>query len=148
KWGHATAVWIGGKSSRVLSDGKSAAREQPLRFVQDESQSFRNNAQQPDGRVVTQIHGRWHVTNVADRDFGILKSRLVGYKASVSHVLTSPVEGNYGSSQNPIPSKHMVQLTVNFMLSEPILDVGADVVADVIFTDNYGEEHVVRGARF
>lgn len=60
-----------------------------LRFVQNEQQSFWGPAQH--GKEVgTQVHGHWHVTNIAkDWNFVLLHARLVGHDHKHEVVFTS-----------------------------------------------------------
>jgi len=48
----------------------------------------------------------------------------------------------------PIPAHQMATVSVSFMYFPPI-GVGREpIVADVIFTDNYEDEHRVKSAKF
>src|SRR5262249_622356 len=57
----------------------------PLRFVQNEQQSFWG----PSGsgnKPGTQVAGHWHVTNTSDRNLVLLRVRLDGYSSAFSNV--------------------------------------------------------------
>src|SRR5262245_19296054 len=76
KWGWKPISWAASKFRRE----RPPAKERPLRFVLNDQQSFWGpaNRREEEG---TQLHTHWHVTNISDRNFLILKARVAGYEA-------------------------------------------------------------------
>src|ERR1700683_2852830 len=114
----------------------------PLRFVQDEQQSFWGPARngQQDG---TQVSGGWHVTNMSDRNVVLLRARLEGHDTIFGHVATEGLRDRLYAQMTPIPAEHMGRVVANLMYFPPIISGNGPLVADVIFTDNYEDEHRV-----
>ena len=116
--------------------------ERPLRFVLIERQSLWSPAGKPDGQRGTMVNGAWHVTNISQRDFVLLRARLENYNAEHSHVVT---EGTPDARlvaptfdhKNPILAGQMSEVMAHFMYFPAICDGREPPVADVIFTDNY-----------
>jgi hypothetical protein len=99
------------------------------------------------------VAGHWDVTNVSDRDVVILGARLVDHSAQTTFVATkSPLDNGFGvhtfGSRNPIPGNQMSEITMMLFFFPPICDGHDPLTADVIFTDNYEGQHVVRQAQF
>jgi hypothetical protein len=83
--------------------------EAPLYFSTDDRASFWSSAKRGESSG-TQVVGHWHVTNVSNRDFVLLKVRLEGYEATHSHVLTKgPEEAGTATytSRNPCAARYM-----------------------------------------
>jgi hypothetical protein len=111
--------WIVNLASKIRSTAKAGA-ERPLRFVQNEQQSFWGpamNGQEPG----TQIAGHWHVTNTSDRNVVILRARLDGYPCKHSHVATSGFRDRVYAAITPVPAESMAQVTANFFASRQSL---------------------------
>jgi hypothetical protein len=115
----------------------------PLRFVQDERQSFWGPARRGE-EPGTQVAGHWHVTNTSDRNVVLLRVRLDGYQSDVSNVATEGLRDRLYSSTYSIPAHRMARVTANLMCYPPIATGQEPLVADVIFTDNFEDEHRVR----
>jgi hypothetical protein len=148
KWGLAPIRWLAAKF-RAIQRQPSPLDERPLRFVLDEGRSFWGPARNGD-QALTQVAGHWDVTNVSDRDVVILGARLANHSAQTTLVLTkSPVAGvrTFGS-RNPIPANTMSEIMITLFFCPPICDGYDPLLADVIFTDNYEGQHIVRQVRF
>jgi hypothetical protein len=93
----------------------------------------------------THVHGRWHVTNSSEGDVMILKARLGKYATRFAQVSTRhpdderDIFGNY-----PVLSHRMSEVSVDLSFFPPIGREHEPIVSDVIFTDNFGDEHRVR----
>jgi hypothetical protein len=105
-------------------------------FVQNEKMSFwgRNERR-------TQVTGLWHVTNSSDRDVFVLRARLEGFQADVNNVVTTEGSGGLYSPLHPVPAHQMAKVMAN--LFPPITARQEPFAVDVIFTDNFGNEHRV-----
>jgi predicted permease len=166
RWGLAPIRWLAAKfratQAREPSPHNGGALrlswelrvpiERPLRFVLNDEQSFWGQARIGD-QPGTQVSGRWDVTNVCDRDVVILGARLANHLAQTTVVFTkSPVADRFArhtfGSGNPIPANRMSEIMITLFFSPPICDGYDPLTADVIFTDNYEGQHVVRQARF
>jgi putative intracellular protease/amidase len=145
RWGSRPFVKL---AAKIRGAGKPAAAvsERPLRFVQNEQQSFWGPATLGKEQG-TQVAGHWTVTNTLHSPIVLLKARLDGYSASHVHVATEGTTGEY-SSRAFIPARSIRQVVVQFSFF-PVIASGFDpLFADVIFTDNFEDEHRVRSATF
>jgi hypothetical protein len=119
-----------------------ATTSRPLRFVQTEQQSFWGPATR-NRDPGTQVSGHWHVTNMSDLNVVLLRARLDGYEAQQSHVAAYGFRDRVYSHLTPIPAGVMGQVTATFMFFPSIKTDNEPLIVDVIFTDNYEEEHRV-----
>jgi hypothetical protein len=93
RWGLRPIRWLWSKvinfrpQPAIAGDQPQTPDARPLRFVLDESQSFWRPAKKG-GTPGTQIHRRWHVTNVSDRAIALLRARLDDYQDEFSRVIT------------------------------------------------------------
>jgi hypothetical protein len=145
KWGFAPFRWI---AAKIGSHKKKQPIERPIRFVLEERQSFWGPAKSghEDG---TQVHGHWHVTNMTDRNVVLLRARLEGHEAKNSHVLAlTGTNRRQFDSRKPIPAQTISEVMADFMFFPAICGGSEPVVCDVIFTDNYEDEHRIRSVRF
>jgi hypothetical protein len=145
KWGWAPVRWLLAKFRAPKSE-PSYKEERPLRFVFDEQQSFWGPLRRGD-RTGTQLAGHWNVTNISDRDIVLLGVRLVNHRAEMAQVLTPDAAGIF-SSRNPISAHQMSQVTTHLTFFPAICDGYDPLIVDLIFTDNYESEYVIRQARF
>jgi hypothetical protein len=133
--------------SDVLSKFAQARQRQkkpPLRFVLNEQASFWTPAGTQEG---THVRGFWYVTNTSVRNVVLLKARLRNRQAHFFHVHAYE-QSDVPSGGALIPAHHRVQMTADLSFLTVICTPREDLVADVIFTDNYGEEHRIRSVRF
>jgi hypothetical protein len=147
KWGRSAVRWLWSKRRRT----PAAPAERPLRFVSDDHQSIWAEARegtQKNAQVGTQVSGHWHVSNVSDRDFVILKARLHGFEAKFAHVVTRGPKNNTFGSKHPVRAHTMSEVAATLMFFPAICDGHEPLIADVIFVDNYGDEHIVPSVRF
>jgi hypothetical protein len=78
----------------------------------------------------------------------ILKARLRNYPEEHMVVFTRDPRGNMFGSKNPIRAHSISEVSADFTFFPAIWPEPKPFVADVIFTDNYGEEHVLPSVRF
>jgi hypothetical protein len=152
RWGLAPFRWLAAKFRATLARERSPLNERPLRFVLNDQRSFWGQAHNGD-QAGTQVNGQWHVTNVSDRDVVILGARLANHSAQTTFVATkSPVGDRVGvhifDFRNFIPANRMSEVVMTLFFFPPICDGYVPLIADVIFTDNYEGQHVVKQARF
>jgi hypothetical protein len=141
RWGVAPVRWIWSQLAKQRRAAKpSVAR--PLRFVQSEQRSFWGPAGMGQQQG-TQVSGHWHVTNMSDRNVVLLRARLDGYVHSQQHVGTSGFRDKAYPPIMPVPAGKMAQVTADLIFFPSIISSTGPLVADVIFTDNYEEEHRV-----
>ena len=92
----------------------------------------------------TFIAGIWNVTNSSESDVVILKARLSKYQTQFVQVSTyNPSVEGFGANY-PIHSNQMSEVSVDFTFFPSIGRAPKPIISDVIFTDNYGNEHRVR----
>jgi hypothetical protein len=141
RWGFEPLRWIW---SKIKSRG--GRKPVALSFVLDEPQSRWSVARLGD-KPGTHVHGHFYVTNTSDGDVMILKARLHKYPTDLLHVFTRHPEQNvYG--RFPVLSHQMSEVTADFSFFPPIGRDRKALVADVIFTDNFGHEHRLLSLRF
>ena len=138
-WGLKPFGWVWSGIARTV---KPSQISRPLRFVQNEQQSFWGLAKRGD-QPGTQVVGHWQVTNTSDRHIWLLRARLHGHPSGYSHVATQGEDGLY-SSMHPALAEHMRGVVANFTFFPPIRSGTEPLVVDVIFTDNFEDEHRVR----
>jgi hypothetical protein len=124
-----------------------ATDRRPLRFVTNDSQSGWSVATLGE-RLGTHVHGKWHVTNVSDRNVVILKARIEGHETEFFHVFTQAPDQNVFGFEYPILAKHMSEVSADFTFFPSIGSNRNALIADVVFTDNYAEEHRIRSVQF
>jgi hypothetical protein len=100
RWGAGFRRWLMSKfrpaqpippSESAAASGAAPGIERPLRFVTDDALAgwrWATLGQQQGMHV----HGRWHVTNLSDHNFMILKARIEGREAQSSFVSTRAVD--------------------------------------------------------
>jgi len=140
KWGMTPLWWVWARVKR-----ERVKPNRPLRFVYNELQSHWGPRRVGD-KQGTSAFGRWHVTNMSDRDVVLLRARLASHQAKLTRIFTlGPVEFD---SMNLIPAHEMTEVIVDFTFFPAIRDGREPLIADVVFTDNYEEEHRVPSVRF
>jgi hypothetical protein len=93
----------------------------------------------------TLVHGRWHVTNSSEGNVMILKARLGKRVPRFAQVLTChPDRRDHFRSDYPILSRRMSEVSVDLQFYPPIGRGHEPIISEVIFTDNYENEHRVR----
>ena len=92
----------------------------------------------------TYIAGIWNVTNSSESDVVILKARLSKYETQFVQVSAyhPSVEG-FGANY-PIHSNQMSEVSADFIFFPSIGRAPKPIISDVIFTDNFRNEHRVR----
>ena len=92
----------------------------------------------------TYIAGIWNVTNSSESDVVILKARLSKYQTQFVQVSTyDPSVEGFGASY-PIHSNQMSEVSADFIFFPSIGRAPKPIISDVIFTDNFRNEHRVR----
>jgi TIR domain len=129
--------------SQGSSNRGSLARQdsnRPLRFVQNEQQSFWAPSKRGD-EPGTQVAGHWHVTNTSDQDVVLLRVRLDGHTSAFGNIATEGMTDGLFSSTHPIPAHRMLRVAANLFYYPAIISGTEPLVVDAIFTDNYEQEH-------
>ena len=130
--------------AKVQTGREKRAQTRPLRFVQIERESFWG----PTGsgnEEGTQVAGTWHVTNVSHRKVVLLRARIKGHEAHLIDTTTAGVRDDRDYHQlTPIAPRHMGKVSTHFIFFPPIISGNRPLVAEVVFTDNYEDEHRVR----
>lgn len=139
RWGLAPLHWL---RSKIHLPRHSEGIERPLRFVQDERQSFWG----PSARGTepgTQISGHWLVTNTTDRNILLVGARLDSHGQEAANLATWGFRDQVYSKFTPVPAESIAQVTVSFFCFPPIISGTQRLAVNVIFTDNYEGEHRV-----
>jgi hypothetical protein len=137
RWGLKPFQWTWSKIARQVRPPNIRPR-----FVQNERRSFWGPAKSGD-EPGTEVAGRWHVTNMSDRDVVLLRVRLDGYPSDLNHFVATEGSGGLYSPMHSVPAHQMAKVAANLMFFPPITSGREMLVADVIFTDNFENEHRV-----
>ena len=122
-------------------------REPPcLLFEQDERHSSWS-ATRFGNRAGTHLHGHWFVTNTSNRNLRLLKARLHKHGADFTNVFTQHPDRNV-FGRYPILPHSLSEVLVDFTFFPPMGRGREPIVASLIFTDNYGGEHLLQSVRF
>jgi hypothetical protein len=122
-----------------------------LAFVVDDNQALVSRAisrDQAGERAGSNAVAHFHVTKVSDYDVVLLKARIAGINREYSSVSTAAGRQNQDDSRHAVHAHRMAEVMANFtFFPQAKIRTGA-LIRDVIFTDNYGNEHRVRAVRF
>src|SRR5262249_3486495 len=95
-------------------------------------------------RQGTHVLGHWQVTNVSDRKVWLLQARLHGHpRPSFTQVMIQGEDGLH-SRTNPVPAGHMATVVATLDFFPPIASANEPIMTDIIFPDNFEEEHLGR----
>jgi hypothetical protein len=131
--------WVRAPIRWFQSRPKSKVRQKgiSLSFVSKDPHC-RWSAVQGDNQSGTFVSGVWNVTNSSESDVVILKARLSKYPTLFVHLF----EG-FGADY-PIHPRQMSEVSADFTFFPAIGRAPKPITTDVIFTDNFGNEHRVR----
>jgi hypothetical protein len=131
----------------LASKLRRAEPERPLRFVIDDDQTFHTPVGS-DERTGTHVVGVWDVTNVSNSDFVLLKVRLGDYTSRSARVGVENDRDPAYQERGPLKARRMSKVGIELTFTPAIHRAGTALIANVIFTDNYGDEHRVPSVRF
>ncbi|MDE1945354.1 MAG: hypothetical protein KGI78_03595 [Patescibacteria group bacterium] len=119
---------------------------EPLVFIQDDVQSFWHLAPQPDGRRLTQVNLRGHVTNTSSKPLYLAKIDLISPKGRTrvepsKFIFT--VRDNVASSDQPIRPGERTGFAGHFFVEGEIGTKGQPLTIRVAITDNLGHVHKI-----
>ena len=137
--------WFKPLVRRFQSRRKSKVRQKgiSLSFVSKDPHC-RRSAVQGNNQSGTFVSGVWNVTNRSEWDVTILKARLSKYQTQFVQVSTyDPSVEGFGAS-HPIHSNQMSEVSADFTFFPSIGRAPKPIISDVIFTDNFRNEHRVR----
>jgi hypothetical protein len=140
RWGLKPLHWL---QSRTKS--KVRQKSVSLIFVPNDLHCRWSEAELND-KPATFVQGRWHVTNTAESDVTIVKATLSKYETSFVHISTHHPndEKNVFRGNYPILYNHKSEVSADFTFFPPIGRAPKPIISDVIFTDNFANEHRVR----
>jgi hypothetical protein len=139
RWGAAPFRWI---ESRFRHDGRAKNRVD-LRFVPDDHSTYWSvGTFVKEQQQAMTFWGRFNVTNVSDQNVFLLKFRFPGFNTERHMLLGELVD----ECKVAIPRRNMCQVDTHCLLRQ--MGARESFVTDVIFTDNFGDEHMVRSVRF
>ena len=118
-----------------------------LAFVVNDNQARISRAQAGE-RVGCHAVAHFHVTNVSNFDVVLLKARLVGISHEYSSVSTAAGPQNMYDRRHSVRARSMSDVMADFTIFPQVKIRNGALMRDIIFTDNYGEEHRVRAVRF
>jgi hypothetical protein len=140
KWGLKPLRWLWSRFTVSKVEQKGTL----LSFVPNDQRCLWSVARAND-QPGTHVQGRWHVTNSSERNVMILKARLGKYATRFARVSTHhPEDEREFFGEYPVLSHRMSEVSVDFTFFPPIGRAPEPIISDVIFTDNFGNEHRVR----
>jgi hypothetical protein len=129
---------------RTLFKRKAQPKSAPITFVPNDLRCHWSGVRLDD-QSGTFVNGHWHVTNSSERNVKILKARLGKYATPFVGVSTHhPEDERAIFGDYPIHAGRMSEVSVDFTLFPPIGRAPKPIISDVIFTDNFRNEHRVR----
>jgi len=148
-WATGLFRWAASKLRRAKPAAPSAAPEpkRPLRFVGDDRSTFHTPIGS-DENTGTHLIGVWDVTNVSDRAFVLLKVRLGSYISTSDIVGVENDRDPAFRIKGTLKARRMSRVKIELTFAPAIHVPSEDLILDVIFTDNYEDEHRVPGVRF
>jgi hypothetical protein len=137
------AIRYGLKPLHRLRSGEGQQESISLIFVQNDQHCHWSTAQL-NKQLGTHLSGRWYVTNKSERNVVILKARLDQYPTGHAYLATRhPAKRDYFRTNYPILSCLMSEVEIYLTFFPPIGRGHEPIVGDVVFTDNFGNEHRV-----
>jgi hypothetical protein len=131
--------------SRLLGSSRERA---DLRFVSDDAATFWGIATLGAEKVMS-LHGTFHVTNLAQLNVTLIKFRLRHFETEHHMLSTAATAKTFAiSPHNLIPAGRIGQVEIHCIIKPLVREARQPLVAEVIFTDNLGDEHRVRSVRF
>lgn len=132
-------VWL-----RSRTRGKVPQKGISLSFVQNDLYCHWCRGGRLNDQSGTTLLGRWHVTNDSEHNVSILKVRLGYHATRFVQVLTRhPKAQREIFGKYLIPSHQKSEVLVVFSCFPPIGNAPRPIISDVIFTDNFGNDHRV-----
>ncbi len=93
-----------------------------------------------------QVVADWHITNITGDPVYLLKARIVN-PFTEGHVFTRHCKQNvYG--HYPILPRATTEARSDFWIIPPVRNIGEDLKATVVLTDQYGNDHKVKNVFF
>jgi hypothetical protein len=124
--------------------GKPRTAKADLRFVTSDRETCWSRGTLGADEIAI-FNGVWHVTNVSESPVSVLKFRVQGLVTENHLLVVDPALGRR-PGYVVAPGK-ISQVGMQCMLRKAMKGK-QPVVADVIFTDNFGDEHKVRRVQF
>jgi hypothetical protein len=144
RWGAGFARWLASRfhgAKPVVPP--TAAPAATLHFVSDDHRTYWSIGTRGEERAMM-LWGRFTVTNTSDRHVCLLKFRLHGLNTE-NHMIFRTQQDR---EDCVIPRGYMAKVDIHCLLRQPIAESPGPFTADVIFTDNFGDEHPVPAVRF
>jgi hypothetical protein len=149
RWGGRLRRWLISKLRRAKTPAPTAppTADHELIFVIDEHRTTYGPLGAGE-RTGTHVHGVWDVTNVSDRTFVLLKVKL-GDRTAIrpGAIGVQRPDGTY-ELKGALPAHQMSTVLIELTFTPAIHPANEDLIADVMFTDNYGNEHKLSSVRF
>jgi hypothetical protein len=145
RWGGRLWRWL---VSKLRHEKPAAAPtgDAPLIFVVEELCTVHGPLGAGD-KTGTRVQGVFDITNDADRNLILLKVRLGNHTAYLPGLVGVRTKDSY-AAKRAIPAHQMSSAMIELTFMPAIHRAGEDLIADVIFTDNYNGEHIVPSVRF
>jgi hypothetical protein len=99
-------------------------------------------------KIGTHVVGVWDVTNASNSDLVLLKARLKRYPNKSVAVGVRYRDDRAYEPKRPLSAPRMARVMIDTVFQPPIHAPGKALIADVIFTDNYADEHIAPSVLF
>ena len=148
RWGGKLWRWLIPKLQPMKSAAPVVAgtADRPLIFVVDDNRATHGPVG-ADEKTGTYVIGVWDVTNVSNSNFVLLKVRLGNHASRSSVVGVQRSDGAY-QVKGALSARRIMTVKIEVAFTPAIHVPGKDLIEDVIFTDNYGDEHKLPSVRF
>jgi hypothetical protein len=149
RWGGRLWQWLVFKLRRAKPAAPTVApqAERPLRFVVDDHRTTYGPVG-ADEETGTHVHGVWDVTNVSNSNFVLLKVRLGDHGPFMPGVVGVQCANGAYQVKDALPAHRISTAMIELAFKPAIHSASEDLISDVIFTDNYGDEHRLPSVRF
>jgi len=128
-----------------VSRYKPKVPRETLRFV-SHPQASQWNPGTVKGQPAMQVHSKWYATNITDHNVLLLSVRLRKPAVNGSVCVQHPHSNYFGNY--PILPGATTEAIADFWITPPLCKPGEDYKADLIFIDQFGNDHKVNGVCF
>jgi len=144
KWGRAVMTAIAAVLGRRSQHDTGRIPKNTIKIVEHPEGRWHMAVSGKDPAML--IVSRWYVTNITDGPINILAARMLRPQTT-GRVLTRRHDGN-GYGHHTVPPGVTTEVSVDFWVKPPVRDEGKKFKATIVLTDQFGNDHEVKGVNF